>query len=333
MRRLVIGVVVTVGAGLIVTGWLADPDSYLSSLLLELGATVLLVLPLLWIERVLERRVETSEARTRVRVDDVADEISGLSESVAETRQSLADVQEQLASRLQESANADRDLVTNARHDFSFDALDAVFQRAAELGSLSARGLRVAIAGQWERLRFRRVSEAEPEEPASHTQPLIWLSIEDPAGNDIGVSVVWRRDETIIDAMATLAEAWTRKGSYPGDSALDLERILERLLLSLEVAIQSRRTRGEAQFHPLIEMPSASWAMTDLGLENIPEDYYAIQASALVTIEELTHWRRHMQDKLWVKAQDELARATYDADFWMVSEVAHQYFAARAAEK
>jgi hypothetical protein len=318
VRRPIIGIVLTIGVLLIAAGWSLTAEAYLSSLLLELGATVLLLLPLLWIERIFEQRVERGEARTRSQVAEVSSEVADVSEVLAKTRQSVADLQEQLSSRLQETANADAGLVERAKSDVSFDTLAALFRRAAEVNALSDRGLRVVVPGQWERLRFRHAFV--------ESQRALWLSVEGPAGNDIGVATLWRAGEGAVDAMAAIVEAWVRNGSYPGDGAMDAQRIFERLLLTLEVAIRGRRARGETQLHPVVELPSTTWAMTDYGLENLLEDYYAIPGGELATDEGLQHWRQHMQDKVWVREQDASARESGDADFWMVSEIAHHFF-------
>jgi hypothetical protein len=324
-QKLLVLAVLGLGGGLIVGGWRLDGEAYLSSFMLEIGVTVLLVLPLLWIERMFERRVEASEARTREQVGSVADEVSAVAGRLTQTQQGLADLRDQVSERLKADARADVQLVKDARADVSFEALALLFRRAGQLGALSKYGLRVPLKGQWERLRFRLVSGEE-------SRQMFELAIEGPAGDDIGVRAVWLPGQTAVDVLATLVEEWRRNGSYPGDHAMDAEWMFGRLLVGLETVIQGRSERGEGQLHPLVEMASGAWAMTDFGLENIRGIDYAIPAKELVEDHDLTHWRRHMQDKLWVREQDEAARRAGDADFWIVTQVAHRFFAARTAE-
>lgn len=323
-RKTVAAWVAIVGAGLILAGWRFDDHQYLSALPLELGATVLLVLPLLWVERLFERRVEVSEEATRRRVGGVAEEVSAVSKRLEQTRQSLSDLQLQTSERLRQAAEADARLVEDAREDISFESITPIFRRAGELGAINDRGVRVVVPGQWERLRFRYVTEVRQSAGVDNF-PFMKLSIEDAAGEEIGVAVNWKRTQTPADALVELAESWKRAGSYPGDHAMDAEWIFGRLLTSLEVAIRGRRTRGDWQLNPLIELVSTNWAMTDFGLEHVP-DPYEIPANELADDDELNDWRRHMGEKIWVDRENSAAKEARDADFWMVTQVAHQFF-------
>jgi hypothetical protein len=56
-RRLLIGVLILIGGAMVVTGWVLGPDGYPSSLLLQLGSTLLLVAPLVYAERVISRQL------------------------------------------------------------------------------------------------------------------------------------------------------------------------------------------------------------------------------------------------------------------------------------
>lgn len=327
-NAVVAGLIVALGAGLIFAGWRLDSRQYLSSLMLELGVTALILLPLLWIERLFERRVEATAEETREQVSGVAQELTAVSQRLEETQQGLSDLRGQMTERLQAAADADSLLVRRARENVSLESVIALLKRAEELGAVSARGLRVVVPGQWERLRFRLVTEVESTGVGAEPLPAMWLSVEGSTGVDTPIQALWRPDDGAVDALLTLAEAWKRSGSYPGDHALDAEWIFERLITSLDIAIQGRRTRGDRQLHPLIELLSVHWAMTDYGLEHVP-DFYVIRGTELASEDGLAHWRQHMREKAWVEEEDIVARDSRDADFWMVSEVAHSYFAVR----
>jgi hypothetical protein len=326
-RRLAAAVILALGAGLIVAGWLLDSHDYSSSLLPESGILVLFALPLLWIEHLFERRIEASEKQTRREVGEVAQDLTAVSARVSETRQSLSDLQEQTRDRLQSAADAETALTAAARNQPSFDTINKLFRRANELRAISEHGLRVVIPHLCERLRFQNVNAVVRSASGEQNRPVFVLTVERVAGKSIGVRTVWELGQSPADALVAVADAWKLSGEYPGDSAFDAEWIFGKLIESLDLAIRSRRTGGDGQLSPLIEVLSAHWAMTDFGLEHMPI-YYPIPRGELITKSELTNWRQHMSEKPWVSEENEASRQTQEYDFWMVSEVAHKFFAA-----
>lgn len=317
-RRLLAGTgLVALGIALVAIGWFVH-DTYGASVLLELGVTVLLLVPLLYAERLFERRIEASEERTRREVETVERAVDDVSDLLEKTRRSVDDLRAETRAKLKDSAEADRDLVVRARANVSFENVWRLFERAGDLGALSGRGVRVVVPGQWERVLFS-VASSDGDEPR------LLLDVEDAHGVAIGVGANWRPRMSAADALVELAESWKRAGSYPSDSAIDAGRIFDRLLLSLETVIEGRRTRGDTQLDPLIEMIAETWLMTEFGLEHVP-DYYPIKRSELAAEEGLTRWRQHMREKIWVEEESKTAREKGDPDFWMVSEVAHYFF-------
>jgi hypothetical protein len=158
--------------------------------------------------------------------------------------------------------------------------------------------------------------------------PVFRVSVEYANGDPAGISVLWGQSQTAIDMLVAVAEAWKRAGDYPGDSAMDAEWIFERLVRTLEVAINSRSKGGDEQLSPVIELLGSRWALTDFGLEYMPQ-YYPIDRGRLLTEEAVGHWRQHMRDKIWVAEDDKLAHAANrEPDFWTVSEIAHMFFVA-----
>ena len=326
-RPLAAVAVVAIGAGLIAAGWLLDSHDYSSSLLRESGILVLFVLPLLWVEHLFERRIEASEKQTRREVGEVAQDLTAVSARVSEARQSLSDLQEQTSSRLQAAADAEAALTVEAREQPSFDTINKLFRRADELHAISEHGLRVGLPHLWERLRFQSLNVVASVASGEPSQPVLVLTVEDTAGKSIGVKAVWEPQQSPDDALLALAAAWKPVAGYPGDSVFDAEWIFGRLIDSVDLAIRSRRMSGDGQLSPLIELLSAHWAMTDFGLEHVPM-YYPIPRGELIADSELTGWRQHMGEKPWITEEKEAARQTREYDFWMVSEVAHIFFAA-----
>ncbi len=331
-RRLVAFFTVLTGGVLILVGSKIQHQHYTSSLLLQAGLTVLLVLPLLALERLFEYRVAESEAQTSREVGKVARDVEVVSVQLQDTRRTLADLKAETSGRLQQAANAETDLVDEARANPTFEHVNSLFRRAGEVQAISEHGLRVVIPGQWERLRFRGGLTVVPRGPATAApEPVIFLAVEDPAARGIGVRTVWDASRSPADILVALAEAWKRVASYPGDAAIDAEQIFGHLVDSFDTAIQSRRAGGDGQLSPLIEVLSPTWAMTDFGLEHLG-DYYPIEARDLLDEDDLAHWRGHMAEKVWVTEEDREARRDGNPDFWMVSELAHKFFLANPPE-
>jgi hypothetical protein len=326
-RPLVAVVVVALGAGLIILGWRLDSHDYSSSLLREAGIIVLLVLPLLRLEQLFERRIEASEKQTRREVGKVAQDLTAVSTRVSEARQSLSDLQEQTSNRLQAAADAETALTVEARDQPSFHTINKLFRRADELKAISEHGLRIGLPHLWERLRFQNVNAVIRNASGEQSRPVFVLAVEGVSGESTGVKTVWEPGQSPADALLALADAWKPVEGYPGDSIFNVEWIFGKLIDSLDLAIRSRRTGGDGQLSPLIELLSAHWAMTDFGLEHVPM-YYSIPREELIARTELTDWRQHMGEKPWITEEKEAARQTEEYDFWMVSEVAHKFFAA-----
>ena len=282
---------------------------------------------MLWIEQLFELPIKASEQQTRHEVGKKLRVSTAVSARVAETRQSLSDLQEQTSDRLQAAAEAETALAVEARDQPSFDTIDKLFRRADELHAISDHGLRVVIPHQWERLRFQTLNEIQSTASGESSQPAFVLTVEDSAGKPIGVKTVWELGQSLADVLVAVADAWKLSGEYPGDSVFDAEWIFGKLIDSLDLAIRSRRTGGEGQLSPMIELLSTNWVMTDVGLEHVPI-FYTIPRGELIAESDLEDWRRHMREKPWIATENEVAQQNESYDFYMVSQVAHLFFVA-----
>jgi hypothetical protein len=321
-RRAIVAGSVLTGLVLVAVGSLLTKHGYASSLLLDLGVTSLLVVPIVWIESLLEQRVVAGERETRRQVGEVAEEVEAVNERLEGTRRRLEDLQAEMAQGLRTVSDADAELVEAARQDISLSRFADLFARARELDAIAANGLRVSAGGQRERLRFGPPTVRE--RPAGGQVRGIRISVETPGGTPEGIEAWWDEDARPTEAFLELAERWKRATTYPGDHAVDLVWIFERLLRSFDVAINGRRTRGDEQLDRLIELVTPTWALTEYGLEHLPE-YYVIERSTLLDEDRLEQMRTHVGKKLWVVREDE-ARDDHDPDFWQVAEIAHEYW-------
>lgn len=316
---------ILVGGGLIAWGWIEEDHSYPSSLLQNMGVAVLLLVPLLAVERSFTRRVRQTIQDSKEVRRDVASVESRLGSAAA----ALDELGKDVAQELSVAAEADAELAETARGGVSVETIGALFDRACELAALSEHGLRVAVPHQWERIRFTWA--AMPGDQSIADEGSVGISVEGVRGDPLGISTSWRPGQPLAKALASLAEAWKRAGSYPGDPIIDAEKVISDLIDSLDLAIRSRRTRGEDQLSPLIEQLSKEWVLTNFGLEHLPYPYW-IRRQELASDSELSDWRRHMHDKIWVVEEDERAKAAREPDFWMISEIAHQFFKAQQSQ-
>ncbi|WP_433162991.1 hypothetical protein [Kribbella sp. CA-247076] len=82
-RRLLVALSASAGAAMIAAGWLFEGAGYGSDLLLQLGSTFLLLAPVLWIERLLNRSIRDVQDQ----VDGLRRQIGPLAETYERTRQ------------------------------------------------------------------------------------------------------------------------------------------------------------------------------------------------------------------------------------------------------
>ena len=106
-------------ASLLAIGWVASESSYEASLLANLGTTLLLAVPLLLLERVLEKRVTEVEASTErslggldKRIQDVQESVSDVTTRLDEVDKRASEAIDARRSRDVENAVAPADAIT-----------------------------------------------------------------------------------------------------------------------------------------------------------------------------------------------------------------------------
>jgi hypothetical protein len=307
--------------------WLVRDCEYWSGLLLNLGVALLLVIPLLGLERLFEQKVEAAEERTKGAVGEVRDEVRAVSGQIEADRLRLDQIQQQLNERLAAAQDADRALAEEAREIPSFDALWALLRRALELNVISTDGVRVRVPYLWERMRFA-ILDANAEGDTRELR----VTVETAGGEALPISTLWRPTNTLADVLIAIADQWKVEGRYPGDEVFDASFLVTRLVATVELAIEARSRRGDTQLDRVVELLSPNWVLTEGYLEHYP-DYYSIGGNELATQAGVGQWRSHMREKPWVEDEGKAARAQREPDFWMVTEIARQFFANEAGKR
>lgn len=298
-RALLIFLLIALGFGAIGIGLAlaSDAEEYASSSLLEIGATLLLVVPLVFVERALERRVERVRSTTEESVGKVEEDVQMLRDEVGEATSRIGELRSEFLDEVGQRREHDESAVTEALEAISWDSISALLDRAESLGGVSGAGLRVKLPHSWDRVRFRQV-RAEPPEGEQY-EPLIWISVENVGGEGIGIKTIWKPGEKAIDPLLRLAEAWQKGGTYPGDSILDPDHLFGSLVDALATAIRSRTNeRGTEALHPLVEKVNDRWAITAFGLEYLAEPEYPIKKEDIAS-DPVRH-RERMLEKNWV---------------------------------
>jgi HAMP domain-containing protein len=283
-----------IGVGLALAG---DVEEYASSSLLEIGATLLLVVPLLFVERALERRVERVRSTTEESVGKVEKDVQVLRDEVGEATSRIGELRSEFLDQVGQRREHDERAVTEAREAISWESIAALLDRAESLGGVSEDGVRVKLPHLWERVRFRQVRTEPPE--GGESEPMTWISVETVGGEEVGIRAIWKPGEKAIDPLLRLAEEWQKEGTYPGDSTLDPDQLFGGLVDALETAIRSRTNeRGTEALNALIEKVNDRWAITDFGLEHLGQPEYSIKKEDIVSDPAMR--REHMLDKTWV---------------------------------
>lgn len=254
------------GAALIVAGWLFDETGYWGAASLEVGAAMLLVAPLVYIERLLERRIATSETRTRGEVESVRTEVEGVRQEVAEARRRVDELQGEVAEELREEDNALLQRIDELGESISFDDLHGRLVEAAREGFIAGSGIRVPVPGGDNRMAFTTVA-LEGEAGAGSA---IWCSLQGPTGAVLS-KTVWQPGEAPGDFWKRVVRDARREGVY--ESGLgEVGQIVRGMSETLRRAVELRSGERNREVGPIVELLPSGWAVTDDGLDWAGDD-------------------------------------------------------------
>lgn len=255
-------------AALAVTGFVAVgaardvTDDFWLGLWLNVGTSCFLFGAFYLVERlILERRV--TEAAKALR-EAVTDEIETLRSDFAG---SIYDLQEHMDALTEARDEADRNLVDSFIAQPTAGTLQRLLLRALSLGAISPRGVRVEVPHQYERLRFGLGDGGE-----------VQVAIEQFDGETIE-TIPWTDDLDVGAIFNLVATALQRRRLYPGDSSFDVPRMLQQVSDSIALGLDARigRGGGALDLGPVIEVPNASWAITEDGIEALAPHHYVIE--------------------------------------------------------
>lgn len=290
--RLVLALLIVLGVAAIGFGWIVAPEGFPSSLLLEVGAGLVLFAFLLMLERTLvrsfEASIEEAKAESRESVGEIRGRIEEVEESVAEVRSEVARLGEIGAETRRAIAERQGEIERTFEEfagDVSPGAISGILSVAERLNAIDPAGVRVWVDDTWLRLRFRDVGSSFDQS--------IDVTIEEYDGTEID-QVHWA-DQTAHEVMLEVVEKLQAHGRYSAEVQPDIifERLRDTVRTAVELRTQARR--GPGDLPPMVEIPNDQWAVTTEGVGCLERNYFVDNGRF-----NEDDWSAHMSEKTWV---------------------------------
>jgi hypothetical protein len=261
-----LGSVTVVGAALVAAGWAIQGRAYVPGLLMQLGTSMMLLVPLALLGFMLDKRMRRAEEQIRATA-------AHLDALTAVTRQQFSEHRQQRA-----------EMFDAAMQDPAQDMIHALLSEAVEIGAIDPAGARVQMPENSLRLRFY------PEATD------IVARVEEPDGAILG-TVPWHAAEAAKTFAERLATTLRSMGRYSGDRIFDPTAVFQQLLKLLRLGIESRTGERPRDLGPLIEIPNEQWAVSSDGLFSLDRPYHILARQIFGSHED---WPRHMRTMPWV---------------------------------
>jgi hypothetical protein len=265
-------VLVATGLGMLVLSWsLPQSDSWWAGVLVEIGVTVMLLVPLLLLTGIVERQfrgvreaqaeIEATQAQTTVKIDQLAVDVAETREQVNRTREELA---ETMRARLSQRAAAEQAAVDALESNPSMQSTREALERATELGLIHEKGICIPV-GKGMMLRFLPVPTEDPmsgwgvdQEFYPDTTLVCRLGWSDAPGEEL----FWQEDQPVEDFLEQLALRLRALDSYPGDVEFSKQAPLVALKEILGRALQANRDGSGSDLRGIALYMANGWTAT-----------------------------------------------------------------------
>lgn len=273
------------GVGAVIVGGLVSGEGYISNLLLQVGSSLVLLIPLVLLGRVIEDRIKEADTRTR----EVSQQIADVAHDVQQTADQVDAIGRLTRERLREAQSDLDDQLLMAEVDPSQHNIAVVLAAATDARALSPAGLRFRLGpltDHW--LRFSL--------DGSRSATLLTVESRDTA---LATRIVWHNSTPAQALFATLTSEM--RTFEVGVEEIDSSAILRRLIGDIKVAL-SRVEHGDVQrWGPLIEIVGANWAVATGGLCRL-DRHFGIPANRLLNARE--DWRAYVLRNSWADADE-----------------------------
>lgn len=310
------------GLALVVWGWLMQGSEYTPGLLLQFGSSLVLIVPLIVLGRVLERRMQRTQ-------DALSSDLADIQAQMRAARARLDTLGETSRDGLLDRHRRRELLLREAERTPTAERLAALLHEAAGLQAVDDGGVRTRLPGSdlWLRLDLRRTAAPAQNQPSQPNQPnqrnqqnrpnqqsqqnqvqpgrsgdeTLRLTLEDRGGTAVAATA-WARDEQASAAARRLTAR--RAGAVPGTASAgaaaglrDIDGLLRLLVATLRTAIAARTGQEQQDLGRLIELPNEQWAISADGLW-CRQRYFHIRTEQLLDARQ--DWRRYALAKSWV---------------------------------
>jgi hypothetical protein len=275
---------------MLVVSFIID-GNWWSNLLLQIGSSVILLVPFAWITKWVERQVEASEVRTQAAVSELSREVERTQTDLART---TAEITTLISERFSSERDKDRKLFSAVSTAPSREDIIRALQRASELKIISTFGVRVPLERTGLYLLFPPCVDT-----GLSVNPALEIRLQTRELKEV-MRVDWDPGVSPVDFLHDLGvrlrdtDYWYGDESYaPGKTLETLSSILELGLL----AIIEGYPESLNQIFELVEdgHPDDRWVVTETAVVN-PKYRYQVAYHRLNEID----WNRHIGAKGWV---------------------------------
>lgn len=248
------GLFLLAGAFLVLLGGvISGLSDYNRSIFAGVGIALGLVSPLSVAERLLRRSVA-----------EVGNKADAAVESVKEVRTDLSRLDQAYQEQLGRT-RADQQRHLDEISDGNFESLIGEYNRAAGLGWIDKRGLRIATGVDGLRLLVH-----VGQRLGDDTEWLVKFAYEDLGLKPVGNPVTFSGNANAVDVFERLKDELQQVGRWPGDSALLPHDSLQAVARSLgKISDLHTGPQADIGVDSVMELIGDEWAVTDTGLESM----------------------------------------------------------------
>ncbi|WP_433530761.1 hypothetical protein ACQPYA_01035 [Micromonospora sp. CA-263727] len=284
--KLWVGVATIAGIGTLLASLVltsAGLAEWSAGLLVNLGAAVVLIVPVYFLTKRLDERIEQVGTETQASVQALADRVETFEHEV---ERRIDDVAATVASRLEQETGADAAAFEALGTAPSRDSVLQALTRANEIGLISQeRGPRVCVS------EYRRifVEIRYDEHPLRFNgEENITFTLEGYDGTELGI-VPWGESDDVETVMVRLGRALQRETA---GERLDVKALFDGFSEALSVA------QTDPERRPVWQLCPPQWVVTEHGIITYGDaPHYGAATTAL---ERNSHLAAHIGQKPWV---------------------------------